>query len=84
MCDLQDLQELQCFLIAHIGRYECKSKFLMCILANRRNWDIIAQKFYLFKSFSLIEPPSLVPPLNDTHDFIVPLYLSPSDFIVPL
>ena len=30
-CDLQDLQEMQCFLIAHIGKIDCKSKLLMCI-----------------------------------------------------
>ena len=29
-CDLQDLQEMQCFLIVHIGKIDCKSILLMC------------------------------------------------------
>ena len=48
-CDLQDLQELQCFLMVHIGRNACKSRFLMCILQNELRWVIIAHMFYLFK-----------------------------------
>ena len=47
--DLQDLQELQCFLMVHIARNACKSKFLMCILQNELRWAIIAHMFYLFK-----------------------------------
>ena len=35
LCNLQDLQELQCFLIVHIGQFECKSELLMCTFANR-------------------------------------------------
>ncbi len=37
-CDLQDLQDLQCFLMVHIGQSECKSELLMCTFANRCNW----------------------------------------------
>ena len=33
--DLQDLQDLQRFLMVHIVRFECKSKLLMCIFAYR-------------------------------------------------
>ena len=36
---MQDLQELQCLLMVHIGKFECKSKLLMCIFANRCEWD---------------------------------------------
>jgi len=35
--DLQDLQDLQRFLMVHIGRFECKSKLLMCIFAYQCN-----------------------------------------------
>lgn len=47
--DLQDLQELQCFLMVYIAQNACKSKFLMCILQNELRWVIIAHMFYLFK-----------------------------------
>ena len=32
-----DLQDLQRFLMVHIGRFECKSKLLMCIFAYQCN-----------------------------------------------
>ena len=47
--DLHHLQELQRFLIVHIGRNACKSKFLMCILQNELHCYIIAHMFYIFK-----------------------------------
>ena len=47
--DLQDLQELQCFLMVHIAQNACKSKILTCILQNELRWAIIAHMFYLFK-----------------------------------
>jgi hypothetical protein len=36
--DLQDLQDLQRFLMVHIGLNDCKSKFLMCILLIELRW----------------------------------------------
>ena len=37
--DLQDLQELQCFLIVHIGRDECKSRILGAFLQIVSHYD---------------------------------------------
>jgi len=55
-CDLQELQDLQCFLIVHIGRFECKSDFLMCFFASRCNWGYYST-FVLFFQIRFVGHP---------------------------
>ena len=38
-------------------QFSCKYSFLMCVLANRIPWGIIAHSFYKCKSFLPGEPP---------------------------
>ena len=51
--DLQDLQDLQRFLMVHNGEFDCKTKLLMCIFAYRCNWAYYST-FVLFFQIVLI------------------------------
>ena len=63
--DLQDLQDLQRFLMVHNGEFDCKTKLLMCIFAYRCNWAYYSTFVLFFQivliPLSMLKKPSSVP-----------------------